>query len=517
MPLPPISESLMPDQAAPTPVDPRSGYLLAALLAGAALILRQALTPVLGNDLPYLLSLLAITTSAVIAGERPALLATLLSAAGINFLVTQPRFRFTLVLSLSESVGLLLFLLVGIGISWLGGKHLATLQQARAGAQALREREAQLRALTDNLPGAMTYQAERLPGGTTRFLYVSGSVQRLLGVSPAQVYSDSGELYGLILPEYLPAVLEAEERAVRLGTTFEIEVPMRLADGNRRWMHLASSLRRLPNGRELWDGVAFNVTERREAQEALQALNTALEERVAERTEQLVRSNQELEQFAYVASHDLKAPLRTITSFLQLLERRYGDQLDERATTYIQHVVEAAARMNLLIDDLLAYARLGRERKVGRVEPEKVLQDVLNNLHSLIEERGARVEAGLLPPVQTDETQLRQVLQNLVGNGLKFQPPDRVPEVQVRAERQGDRVRFAVQDNGIGIEPEYHERIFGVFQRLHTRSQYAGSGVGLAIVKRIVEEDGGHIELHSIPTEGTTFFFTLPAADGPTS
>lgn len=507
------SEPLSSTRGPSRELAPLPGYLLALLLSAGTLALRFALTPILSGGFPYLLSFLAVTAAAVFAGLRPALLATLLSAAGVNFLLTEPTLQFSLALSRADLVGLILFLLVGAGISWLGGNRLAAFQRASTAGDALQEREAQLRALTDNLPGAMTYQAQRTPQGPTRFLYVSASVERLTGLTVDEVYADPDRLYRLIPPGYLPLLQEAEERAVREGTPFQIEVPMHRPDGGVRWMHLASSLRALPDGRQVWDGVAFDVTERHTAQEALQRLNAALEERVQERTEQLVRSNQELEQFAYVASHDLKAPLRTITSYLQLLSHRYGGQLDEKADTYISYSVEAAARMNTLIDDLLAYGRLGRERRVTRVDADQVLRDVLANLHGPIEEGGAVIHAGTLPHVRADETQLRQVLQNLIGNALKFQPGGRVPEVRIRASRQGNMVCFSVTDNGIGIDPEHFERIFSVFQRLHRREQFAGSGVGLAIVKKIVEEDGGHIWVESTPNEETTFHFTLPAAD----
>jgi len=514
---PPTPDPPSPTVAAersPQELGPLPGYLLAVLFAVTALLLRYAFDAVLGANVPYLLSFLAVTVTAVLAGFRPALLATLLSAVGVNVLLTEPTFRFDLALPMPDRIALGLFLLAGASISWLGGNRLAAFQQANAAGEALHEREAQLRALTDNLPGAVTYQAERTRGGTTRLLYVSATVGDLLGLSPHEVYADPERLYSLIPPEHRLALQAAEERAVRGGTSYQIEVPMRRPDGGVRWMHLAASLRVLAGGRQVWDGVAFDITERHAAQEALQQLNAALEERVRERTEKLTRSNHELEQFAYIASHDLKSPLRTITSYLQLLALRYHGQFDQKADLYITFSVDAAARMNALIDDLLAYARLGRERRVVRVETGRVLQDVLDNLHGAIQERGAAVHHGDLPPVLADETQLRQVLQNLIGNALKFQPEGRAPEVRLRASRQETVVCFSVADNGIGIAPEYFERIFGVFQRLHRSEQFAGSGVGLAIVKKIVEEHGGRIWVESIPEVGTTFHFTLPAADG---
>lgn len=491
---------------------PRAKYALAVGLAVLALIVRLLLSSVLEVNVPYLVSFFAVMATAVLAGFYPALLATFVSAVGVNYFVMAPTFQFNFMMSTSDLVGFVLFVIVGASIAWLGGARLTMFEQLRATSEALREREAQLRNLADNLPSAMMYQVERTPNAAPRFLYVSENVERLNGVTSSDVYANANALYGAILPAYLPKVLEAEERAVRAGTPFEMEVPMRHTNGSVRWFHLASSVRALPGGRHVWDGVQIDVTERHEAQEALRRLNAELEERVRERTAQLVRSNQELEQFAYVASHDLKAPLRTITSYLQLLHLRYKGRLDDQADTYISFSVQAAEWMNVLIDDLLAYARIGRARKVAAVNARAVVANVLANLHDSVEESGAVVEVAALPTVLADETQLRQVLQNLVGNALKFRSATRPPIVRVAASVQGDSAHFTVSDNGIGIEEAYFDKIFEVFQRLHRRDAFSGSGVGLAIVKRIVEEHGGRIWVESKVDVGTTFHFTWPVA-----
>jgi len=245
-----------------------------------------------------------------------------------------------------------------------------------------------------------------------------------------------------------------------------------------------------------------DVTEQQRAEQAVLRMN-----------DELQRSNADLNRFAAVASHDLKSPLRTITSYLQLLERRYQGQLDEKATTMITFTVDAARRMNTLIDDVLAYSRLERQRNVVRIDPEPVMREVLSNLDFVIRELNAVVTVEHLPAVLADETQLRQVLQNLVGNALKFHAAGRTPTVLVRAERTGNMVIFHVRDNGIGIPERQFERIFGIFERLHSKDEIPGSGIGLAIVRRIIEEHGGHVWVESTVSEGTTFHFTLPAGD----
>jgi signal transduction histidine kinase len=225
----------------------------------------------------------------------------------------------------------------------------------------------------------------------------------------------------------------------------------------------------------------------------------------------LQRSNAELEQFAYVASHDLQEPLRKVASFCQLIEQRYDEQLDERGRQYIAFAVDGAKRMQQLINDLLAFSRVGR-LGVHRdlVSCDDVLAQALASLSAAIEESGAEIVAGPLPRVRGEASLLAAVFQNLIGNAIKFRGGE-PPRVEISAERDGDDWRFECRDDGIGIEPEYAERIFMIFQRLHPRDAYAGTGIGLALCRKIVEYHGGRIWLETERTPGTTFRFTLPA------
>jgi PAS domain S-box-containing protein len=234
-----------------------------------------------------------------------------------------------------------------------------------------------------------------------------------------------------------------------------------------------------------------------------------------ERARELARSNADLEQFAYVASHDLQEPLRIVASYNQLLARRYQGRLDPDADEFIAFSVEGIARMQRLISDLLAYSRVGsRPRDFAPVDMERVLSTALDNLGHAIADAGARVTRGPLPVVSGDDGLLLQLLQNLVGNAIKFHGPA-APVVNVSAELGGgEGVRewtFAVRDNGVGIESQYFDRIFVIFQRLHARESYPGTGIGLALCKRIVERHGGRISVASTPGQGSTFYFTLPA------
>jgi signal transduction histidine kinase/HAMP domain-containing protein len=240
------------------------------------------------------------------------------------------------------------------------------------------------------------------------------------------------------------------------------------------------------------------ITDRKRAEEALQ--NTA---------QRLTRSNAELEQFAYVASHDLQEPLRVVNGYVQLIERKYKGRLDADADQFFHYIVDGVERMQQLIADLLNYSRVGiRNAPFGPVPLQTVVDRALANLAAVIEETGAQVTQDVLPEVHGDETQLVQLFQNLIGNGIKFHA-DRAPQIHVSARWNEGRWIISVRDNGIGIEQQYWDKIFEIFQRLHTRQKYAGTGIGLAICKRIVECHGGRIWLESQPGLGSTFFFTL--------
>ena len=280
------------------------------------------------------------------------------------------------------------------------------------------------------------------------------------------------------------------------------------------------------------------VQQRTKAEIALQEMNVELEIRVVDRTEELrssleslqdeidsrkrteaqikatllelERSNKELEQFAYVASHDLQEPLRMVSSYTQLLAQRYEDQLDDKARKFIDYAVDGAVRMQRLINDLLAYSRLSTQGKtLETIDAHSALCETLRNLAAAIGENRAIVTSDDLPTICADASQLGQLFQNLIGNAIKFRGAD-VPRIRISACDLGREWRFSVTDNGIGIQAQYAEKVFAIFQRLHTRAEYPGTGIGLAICKRIVERHGGRIWFESEPGFGSTFHFTMP-------
>ncbi|HEY1451225.1 MAG TPA: ATP-binding protein [Solirubrobacteraceae bacterium] len=287
--------------------------------------------------------------------------------------------------------------------------------------------------------------------------------------------------------------LGAEARRVAAG---EFAKPLTAPEGPREVIEVSGEI----------DAMRRRIVEELAAVEAARA---QLEEQALE----LTRSNAELEQFAYVASHDLQEPLRKIASFCQALKTRYGDQLDERGEQYIEFAVDGAKRMQVLINDLLAFSRVGRG---GREQEPVALDDVLAAaemaLAAPLERTGGRVQAGPLPSVRGDRTQLTSLLQNLIANALKFRG-EQPPLVQITARRAGAEWEISCTDNGIGVEQEYAERIFLIFQRLHSRDSYEGSGIGLALCRKIVEFHGGHIWLDSEFSSGARFRFTLPVME----
>ena len=250
-------------------------------------------------------------------------------------------------------------------------------------------------------------------------------------------------------------------------------------------------------------GSLIDVTERKQ-----------MEERLKQITDEMQRSNTDLEQFAYVISHDLQEPLRMVSSYTQLLAKRYSKKLDADADEFIAYAVDGAKRMQTLLHDLLEYSRVGtRGKPFSLVNCEHIVEQAMANLKIAIEECGASVSYDVLPSIMGDEGQLVQLFQNLIGNAIKFRREE-APEVHIAAQRRNNMVTFSVKDNGIGIDPQHSQNIFEIFRRLHTRDEYPGTGMGLAICKKIVERHGGHISAQSQPGQGSTFYFSVDMAGG---
>jgi PAS domain S-box-containing protein len=255
---------------------------------------------------------------------------------------------------------------------------------------------------------------------------------------------------------------------------------------------------------------ARDITEKKIIEAELEKHRRNLEDLVKQRTDALVRSNKDLEQFAYVASHDLQEPLRAVGGFVSLLHHQLENNLNEKTKEYMDFAMDGVARMQNLINGLLEYSRIDtRGKPPQKTDSKKLLQEALLDLQTSIKESGALIIDGVLPIVNIDPLQLKQLFANLISNAIKFRG-DRTPEIHITAVRQDNIWQFAVKDNGIGIEPQYAERIFLIFQRLHTRKKYPGTGIGLSLCKKIVERHGGKIWVESEPGHGSTFYFTIP-------
>jgi PAS domain S-box-containing protein len=382
--------------------------------------------------------------------------------------------------------------------------------------EALRESEARWQfALEGSGDGVWDWNAQ------TNEVFFSSQWKAMLGFEEHEIGTSLSEWDSRIHPD------DREHCYADLMPHLKGETPVylnehrvRCKDGTYKWiLDRGKVIERTPDGEPLRAiGTHTDITYRKEAEEALRQANELLEAKVQERTQELEvrareleRSNAELEQFAYVASHDLQEPLRAISSYTELLAEDYGDRLDEEAGIYIDFVVDGATRMQQLIKDLLMFSRVGtRGKSFEPTSCETVVQKVLKGLSLVIHENQAVVTYDSLPTVMADASQIHQLFQNLISNGLKFRAQE-PPCIHISARFYQNQWEFCIRDNGIGIESDYFEQIFVIFQRLHSRQRYGGTGIGLAICKKIVQRHGGKIWLDSIVGKGTEFYFTLPA------
>ncbi len=371
--------------------------------------------------------------------------------------------------------------------------------QVKKSEQALKESEEALRTVFNSVyDGIILHLTDgSIVDMNERFLALYGvDREELFKLTIADISSPSSPLQDLpgIWSKVIagePQLFEWKALRPRDGSEFDVEVFLRR-------VHL--------HGRAEILATVRDITERKQADEELQKLVSDLE-----------RSNRELEQFAYVASHDLQEPLRMVASYVQLLERKYRGRLDEAADKYIHFATDGALRMQKLIEGLLAYSRIGRRGSGFRpVNAAAAFDSAVSNLRAAIRESGAVVTRDELPVVEGDKTQLLQLFQNLIANAIKFRQdaPPRIHASAARRQEKNANWIFSVKDNGIGIEPRYFERIFQIFQRLHSRAEYPGTGIGLALTKRIVERHHGRIWVESVPGEGSTFFFTIETGKG---
>lgn len=381
-----------------------------------------------------------------------------------------------------------------VGLAFIAGWYLYAVHRRRCRlelALALRER-----AMLSSPEGIFIVDAQAVG---CPMVFVNPALERLSGLSEAALLGRPPEaLFGTHEPLLIEDIVKASGESREIS----MDIAGRSSDGTSFWASLMiAPVRDVQSGAMHYVGFVRDISEAHTA--AVQ---------LSERTRDLERSNEELEQFAYVASHDLQEPLRMVSSFLQLLDRRYGDVLDEQGREYISFAVDGAGRMHGLINGLLDYSRVGRLGQEFRaIDLTVVVGQAIKNLSVAIEDAGGTVTmTGVLPTVMGDDRELMRLFQNVIGNAIKYCAADRPPVVTVGCADLGEFWEVAVADNGIGIEPAYFRRIFMIFQRLHGREEYSGTGIGLAVVKKIVERHGGRVEVSSTVGEGAVFRILLP-------
>ena len=366
---------------------------------------------------------------------------------------------------------------------------LSELQQTTVSAERFRKSEERLSlALDFGQVGLWDWNVQ------TGKVFYSKSLKRQLGYDESDAWNHVDDWESRLHPDDHDAAIKVVENhfadpSNEYVSTFRIKN----ADGSFRWIQATGKAEFDDTGQPLrMLGVHIDIHSEVEYKKSLE------------------QSNRELEQFAYVASHDLQEPLRKVSSFCALLENEYADVLSGDGAIYMEYIVDGATRMQTLIRDLLAFSRAKSEsQQLQETDAQRALETAIDNLDHTINGTGATIVADDLPTIWANTARLVQVFQNLIGNGLKYNKSDS-PEVRITVNESENDFVFSIQDNGIGIKPEFHKRIFGIFKRLHNRSEYAGTGIGLAICKRIVEQWGGQISIESEPEVGSTFSFTIP-------
>jgi two-component system CheB/CheR fusion protein len=373
--------------------------------------------------------------------------------------------------------------------------------------QKLKESHQRLIKLTHKVPPAI-YEFEIDPNGKMWFRFMSKGIELIWPkVKARDIVRAPVTEFSLVHNEDIERFTQSIRESYKELKDWEIEFRTHKRTGAVKWIQASARPERKPDGGVTWYGYMQDISNLKKTEETLRELN----EDLRKQAEELAASNQELERFAYVASHDLQEPLRMVSSFLQLLEKKYNRQLDAQAQQYIHFAVDGAERMKQLILDLLAYSRLGTQAQpFESVNLNLILEDVRASLKSLIQENHVTIHVQTLPTVHAIRTQMFQLFQNLISNAVKYRKPDQTPQIHIRSRENTAYWYMEIEDNGIGIDERFYDKIFIVFQRLHNRSEHSGTGIGLAICKKIVERHGGSIGVNSQPGKGSTFYFSIP-------
>lgn len=470
-----------------------AAYGVAILWAVTALLIRVALLPVIGHRGPYFLFVLAALGSAAVGGFGCGLVTAISGALLAGFVL--PPGGFAHLVDPSDPYLVFQYLLFAALLSYVCEVLISARERARTAERRLQESERIYRAIGESIPfGIWICDAQG------HNLYTSESLLKLTGLTQ-QECSEFG--WGRALhPDEQKRTVSQWQECVRLEGTWDVELRYRGADGRyhpvlARGVPVRDDQERIVR----WAGINLDISRLKEAQTELRR-----------HTEELKRSNRDLEQFAFVASHDMKEPLRTVNIYTELLLRKIGKDRSPELDEFSVYIREGVQRMERLIHDLLEFSRvLDPSVEKKQVNARQLAEDAVKLCQTSVQQAGAEIRIDSLPRVAAGEAHVAQVFQNLISNAIKYRKPDSPPQIRISGEIQGEQVLFKVEDNGIGFDPKYAEKVFALFSRLHG-NQYQGTGLGLAICRRIVEQYGGRIWADSRPGEGSTFFFTLPAA-----
>lgn len=474
-------------------------YGSSILVVIVSFLLYWELTALFGPGLPtYILFYPAIIIVAMLAGLGPGLLATIVSVILAGIWIIPPLGEFTIQATI-DKIGVVLFTGIGIMISSLSELYRRNRNKAAAydKEQATIETQRENKFLANILEHSSLPFAIGYPDG--RIGLLNSAFEQLTGYTKEELHTIDWSTT-LTPIEWREIEQEKVDKINRTGQPVRYEKEYIRKDGSRVPVELLASVTYDMEGNPAYYySFITDITDRKEAE---QTIETTMNE--------LKHSNKELEQFAYITSHDLREPLRMITSFLQLLERRYKDQLDEDANEFIGFAVDGAKRLDAMTNDLLQYSKITSEkREIKPVNFEDVLKQALTNLTVQIKENNAIITHDQLPIIDGDEQLKIQLFQNLISNSIKYRSQE-TPKIHISAIKENNQYLFSFKDNGIGMSPEHVKKIFTIFQRLHTREEYEGTGIGLAIAQKIVHQQGGQIWAESEPGKGSTFYFTIP-------
>jgi len=376
--------------------------------------------------------------------------------------------------------------------------------------EKIREKDQEFRKLSANVPD-LIFQFTRKTDGSYCVPIASEGIRNIFGCTPEDVVDDFGPIGRVIYPEDAERVIRDIEYSAENLTYFTCEFRVQIPGREIQWIYSKSTPERLPDGSVTWYGFNTDITQRKLADEEVRKLNETLEQRVSERTLQLQEANQELEAFSYSVSHDLRAPLRHINGFVDLLTENYADLLPEKGNHYLEVILNSSRQMGTLIDDLLRFSRTGRqEMRQTKLDMNVVFQESLKSLEPDTARRKIEWDIAMLPDIMGDQSLLSVVWNNLLSNAVKFTRAKDPAQIQIGFTENKKEYTFFVRDNGVGFDMRFSDKLFGVFQRLHTTKEFEGTGIGLANVRRIILKHGGRTWAESQLEMGSTFYFTLP-------